>query len=108
MALIKFRDFSGGLHLTSQPDIQPRNSLRRARNIAPPVGGRLRCASPPVARKSAVGIAVDGLFRYQNIYFAEGTSAGVHKFRIDNGADSWSDVSLPGNVGSGAAYDPTA
>lgn len=108
MARVKFRDFSGGIHLTSQPDIAPRTSLRRAQNVAAPTGGRLRVASPPLARKTAVGIAVDGLFRYQDIYFAEGTAAGTHKFRRDNGADSWTDVTLPVAVGGGGAYSPTA
>jgi hypothetical protein len=108
MARIKFRDFSTGIHLTSQPDMAPRTSLRRALNIAPPTGGRLRAASPPLVRKSNVSIAVDGVFRYQDIYFAEGTSIGTHKFRRDNGADTWTDVTLPAAVGAGTAYNPTA
>jgi hypothetical protein len=111
MPRIKFRDFSGGLHVTGNADDQPRNTLRIARNIAPPTAGRVRAASGYLERYTSVlaSLPLDELIRFQGIYYAGGTLAAARRFRRnDNDTDTWYDVTPPLIVNNGAAYDPTA
>src|SRR5689334_19310623 len=101
MARIKFRDFSGGLHSTSQPDMQPRNTLVRMESMAAPVGGRLRYASPARVDYSLSALAtfgrIDGLFRFNDIYFLEGSPIGTRKFLRQNAVntDVWTVINPP-------------
>lgn len=105
MPRVKFRDFSGGLHLSGHADMQPRNTLRIADGIMCPVQGRLRMAGVPVARFSSTGVTVDGVFRFQTRIWLEGTSAGVHIVRRNNATFStaFTTITFPAAYGSQAA-----
>jgi hypothetical protein len=114
MPRIKFRDFSGGLALTPHPDAQPRNTLRIARNIAAPTAGRLRSASGYVDRYTNVlaSLPVDGMFRFQGNYYAEGTITTTRHLRRHTAGGAvgaaWTAVTFPAAVGADSNYDPTA
>lgn len=93
MARVKMREFSGGLNLSGDPDIQPKNTLRKAANIAPPIAGRIRVASPPKAILTAIGVPVDAFIRYQNRYVIASLSGPTFKLETgDYPTDTWTTI----------------